>query len=154
VRWRWWELIRQRRGRDAGSTVDTAGWAVLRVVLDEAVGLQPAADEAIAACGRQNNATGQVARRVGDLAGAYLAALRHRLPAQTPDGRLAARVASVERLLHTHQWLLSEAVHLRFSVTPNARRAAFARRFTGLGPAGPALARLRERVRSEAPTEP
>jgi hypothetical protein len=148
----WWERIRRRRPV-AASAVNTGGWATLCAVLDEAVALQPDADEAIASCGRHDDATGDVARRAADLAGAYLA-LRRRLPAGAADAHLATRVAAADPLLQTHQWLLTEAVHLRFSVAPNARRAAFARRFTGLGAAGPALARLRQRVRGEMPADP
>jgi hypothetical protein len=62
----------------------------------------------------------------------------------------SSRVTSADRLLHAHQWLLAEAVHLRFSVAPNARRAEFARRFTGLGRAGPGIVELRNQVRVQA----
>jgi hypothetical protein len=147
LRWRSW--IRPRRRAGSGEVIDVAGWATLSAVLDDAVALQPAADEAIRACGARDDPTGAVARRAGEVAGRYLA-LRHRLPVSTSDPRLAARVTSADRLLHAHQWLLAEAVHLRFSVARNARRAEFARRFTGLGRAGPGLVELRNQIRVQA----
>jgi hypothetical protein len=144
----WWRrVLRRRGGVDVPATPPT-DWTILRTVVDEAVALQPAAEQAIRACGGDDDATGDVARCASDLAGAYLT-LRQRLPSSTGDEYLSARVAQADRLLHTHQWLLSEAVHMRFSVAPNARRADFARRFTGLGTAAGSLARLREQLNQD-----
>jgi hypothetical protein len=144
----WWKRVLRRRGGVDAQAARPRDWTTLRAVVDEAVALQPGAEQAIRACGGDDEATGDMARRASDLAGAYLA-LRQRLPSGTGDEYLSARVAQVDRLLHTHQWLLSEAVHMRFSVAPNARRADFARRFTGLGAAAGALARLREQLNQD-----
>jgi hypothetical protein len=125
--------------------VDTSGWATLTAVLDEAVALQAAAEQAIRACGGNDQATGEAAHPPANWRARTSPCASGVRPRMATED-LSALVARVERLLHVHQWLLSEALHMRLSVAPNLRRSEFFRRFTGLHVADLALAGLGEQL--------
>ncbi|MFC5908401.1 hypothetical protein [Streptacidiphilus monticola] len=120
----------------------------LAALLDEAVALQPAADDLVLACGLPGEVPGQVAQRATELTGRY-----HRLLAELERMPLPAEYLPLrehaERLLTYHLWMLHESLHLAFPNCPDSRVESARLRLDGLGAPAAILRDLRERAHAQ-----
>jgi hypothetical protein len=132
----------------------TAQLDVLTRLLDEAVAIQGATDEAVAACGEPGPVSGRTAQDCGRQSVALhrlLGRLRT-LPVTDPD--LVEAQQRAARLLAYQQWMLRQALDLVFTAHPDARTEAARLRLNGLGRPADDLRRLRDGLRGRAAGDP
>ncbi|GAA3792795.1 hypothetical protein [Streptomyces chiangmaiensis] len=123
-------------------------------LLDEAVALQIMTDRAVAACGEPGPVPGQTARdchRQSVALHRLLGRLRN-IPVTDLDLVEVQRRAA--RLLVCQQWMVRQAVNLAFTAQPDPRIEAARLGLNGLGRPADDLLRLRDALRSQAPTRP
>jgi hypothetical protein len=147
----WWRRVLRRRR--PGAVDREAELSPLLGIAQRAVAAQPEADWVIRQCAAAGDVPGTVASAGGRLTTRYLK-LRNEL-AEVPfaDPALAGARAELARLLHYHQWLVREAVHLAFATASNPYRDQARQRMTGLGPPGARLRELAEELVAQQPKE-